>query len=95
MSAPPVTVYTKDHCPYCVRAKALLTRKGVPFEEIDVEGRDDLRTWLVEATGQMTLPQIFAGGRALGGYSDLAALDGRGELDAILRGEAPPVDGAA
>jgi glutaredoxin 3 len=95
MSAPVVTVYTKDHCPYCVRAKALLSRKGVAFEEIDVEGRDDLRTWLVEATGQMTVPQIFAGERSLGGYSDLAALDARGELDPILRGEAPAAGGAA
>jgi glutaredoxin 3 len=93
VSGPRVTVYTKDHCPYCVRAKALLKRKGIAFEEIDAEGRDDLRTWLVETTGQMTLPQIFAGDRSLGGYSDLAALDARGELDPILRGEATGGDG--
>ena len=93
MTAPRVTVYTKDHCPYCVRAKALLGRKGVAFEEIDAEARDDLRTWLVETTGQMTLPQIFVGERSLGGYSDLVALDARGELDQILRGEAPGAGG--
>jgi glutaredoxin 3 len=94
MTAPRITVYTKHHCPYCVRAKALLARKGVAFEEIDVEERDDLRTWLVEATGQMTVPQIFAGERSLGGYTDLAALDARGALDPILRGEPSPADDA-
>ena len=87
MAAPKVTVYTKQHCPYCVRAKHLLARKGVAFEEISVEGRDDLRTWLVEATGQRTVPQIFAGERSLGGYTDLAALDAEGRLDPILHGE--------
>jgi glutaredoxin 3 len=87
MAAPDVTVYTKSNCPYCVRAKALLARKGVAYREIDVEGRDDLRAWLVEQSGQMTVPQVFAGERSLGGYSDLAALDERGVLDPILRGE--------
>lgn len=87
MSAPRITVYTKDNCPYCVRAKALLGRKGVPFDEIKVEGNDELRRWLVERSGQMTVPQVFAGERSLGGFSDLAALDDRGELDPILRGE--------
>ena len=86
MSPPRITVYTKDACPYCVRAKHLLTKKGIPFEEISVEGRDDLRDWLVEASGQRTVPQIFAGERSLGGYSDIAALDADGKLDPILRG---------
>jgi glutaredoxin 3 len=83
----PVRLYSKRTCPYCVRAKALLDRKGVSYEEIDVEGRDDLRTWLVEATGQRTVPQIFAGERSLGGFSDIDALDREGRLDPILRGE--------
>ena len=80
-----VKLYTKKNCPYCVRAKALLTKKKVPFEEIDVENDDALRTWLVEATGQRTVPQIFVGDRSLGGYTDVEALDQRGELDPILR----------
>lgn len=88
MSAPKITVYTKENCPFCVRAKALLARKGVAFEEIAVEGRDDLRTWLVEASGQRTVPQIFADERSLGGFTDVAALDKEGKLDPILRGEA-------
>lgn len=81
-----IRIYTKSNCPFCVRAKALLARKGVSYEEIDAEGRDELRVWLAEATGQKTLPQIFAGERSLGGFSDVDALDRKGELDAILRG---------
>jgi glutaredoxin 3 len=84
---PTVKVYTKSHCPYCVRAKALLDRKGVVYEEIDAEGDDALRTWLVEATGQRTVPQIFVDGRSLGGFTDIDALDRQGRLDPILRGE--------
>ena len=82
-----VKVYTKRNCPYCVRAKALLDRKGVAYEEIDAEHDDALRSWLVEKTGQRTVPQIFVGERSLGGFSDVDALDRQGKLDAILRGE--------
>jgi glutaredoxin 3 len=80
-----VRVYTKKNCAYCVRAKALLSKKNVPFEEIDVESDDELRTWLVEKSGQRTMPQIFVGDRSLGGFTDIDALDRKGELDAILR----------
>jgi glutaredoxin 3 len=86
MPAPSVTVYTKHNCPYCVRAKRLLEKKGVAFVEIDVEGDDALRTWLREKTGQMTVPQVFVGERSLGGFSDVDALDRQGQLDPILRG---------
>ncbi len=88
MSAPKVTVYTKQSGPFCVRAKRLLEKKGVAYEEIGVEGDDALRRWLVEKTGQMTVPQIFVGERSLGGFSDVDALDRDGKLDPILRGEA-------
>jgi glutaredoxin 3 len=90
MTSPKVTLYTKENCPFCVRAKALLARKGVAYEEIPVEGKDELRTWLVEATGQRTVPQVFVGERSLGGFTDVAALDKEGKLDPILRGEAGP-----
>ncbi len=88
MPAPKITVYTKQNCPFCVRAKRLLDRKGVAYEEIDVEGSDDLRLWLAETTGQRTVPQVFAGERSLGGFTDVEALDREGKLDSILRGEA-------
>ncbi len=87
MPAPKVTVYTKRSCPFCVRAKRLLEKKGVAYEEVDVEGNDDLRIWLAERTGQKTVPQVFAGERSLGGFSDVDALDRDGKLEPILRGE--------
>jgi glutaredoxin 3 len=87
MSAPKITVYTTQSCPFCVRVKRLLEKKGVAFEEISVEDKDDLRDWLVEATGQRTVPQVFAGDRSLGGSSDLDALERDGKLEAALRGE--------
>lgn len=85
---PQIKLYTKQQCAYCVSAKALLQRKGVAFEEIDVENDDALRRWLVEASGQRTVPQIFVDGRSLGGFTDIDALDRQGKLDPILRGEA-------
>lgn len=85
---PTVRLYTKRNCPFCVRAKALLDRKGVTYQEIDAEGKDELRVWLAEATGQRTVPQIFVGERSLGGFTDIDALDKQGKLDPILRGEA-------
>ena len=88
MPAPQVTIYTTAYCPYCLRAKRLLDKKGVVYQEIDAEGKDELREWLVERTGQQTVPQIFVGDRPLGGFSDIDALDRRGQLDPILRGEA-------
>jgi glutaredoxin 3 len=88
MAAPKVTVYTKQNCPFCLRTKRLLDKKGVPYEEIPVEGKDELRTWLAAQSGQMTVPQVFAGDRSLGGFSDVDALDREGKLDPILRGEA-------
>ena len=85
-----VEIYTKKVCPYCVSAKRILDRKGVRYREIDVENDDEKRAWLVEVTGQKTVPQIFAGGKPLGGFSDIDALDKAGGLDPILRGEASP-----
>jgi glutaredoxin 3 len=82
-----VQIYSKQQCPYCVRAKGLLDRKGVAYEEIDVENDDAKRAWLVEATGQRTVPQVFVDGRSLGGFVDIDALDKAGKLDPILRGE--------
>ena len=81
----PVEIYTTPFCPYCVAAKRLLTKKGVTFTETDV-GRDpDLRKAMTQrAGGRRTVPQIFIGGRHVGGSDDLHALDHRGQLDALL-----------
>ena len=58
--------------------------KGVTYERVDVDGDHATRAWLREATGQSTVPQVFIDGRSYGGYTDIAALDRRGELDELL-----------
>lgn len=85
MPAAEVVVYSTDYCPYCTRAKALLTHKSVAFTEVNVEDRPELRSWLVKASGQRTVPQIFINAKPVGGYTELASLDQRGKLDALLQ----------
>jgi glutaredoxin 3 len=82
-----VTIYTWTVCPYCVRAKDLLKRKGVSYEEINLDNKDEELTQLRKRTGFKTIPQIFIGDEFIGGYSDLAALDDKGELDPKLARE--------
>jgi glutaredoxin 3 len=79
-----VKIYTREYCGFCTAAISLLRGKGVPFEEIDATGDDKTRAWLAEVTRQSTVPQIFIGGVSIGGFSELRALDQRGELDALL-----------
>jgi glutaredoxin 3 len=81
----PVKIYTTTYCGYCVRAKDLLTRKGVKYEEVDVTGNDEMRAKLVEMSGQRTVPQIWVGDTHVGGYSDLARLESEGRLDPLLQ----------
>ena len=79
-----VQVYTWSNCPYCVRAKDLLKKKGVAFEEIDLDGKDSELMALRERTGLRTVPQIFIGDTMIGGFNELAALDSKGELNKML-----------
>jgi len=80
-----IVVYTKDYCPYCVKAKSLLTRKGAPFQEIDVIADPAaLKEMLDKSGGRKTVPQIFINGEPIGGCDDLYALDAAGKLDALL-----------
>jgi len=79
-----VQVYVTTYCPYCVRAKGLLNRKKVAFTEVNVDDDPKKRAWLVEATGQRTVPQIFIDGKSVGGSDDLHDLERRGELDKLL-----------
>ena len=83
---PPIQVYVTSRCPYCVMAKRLLDRKGLAYETIDVTGQAEKRVWLMEASGQRTVPQIFIGEKSIGGYTELAALNRSGDLDAMLGG---------
>ena len=82
---PKVEIYTTPICPYCLRAKALLKRKGVAYDEIDVTMVAGARDEMVErAEGRRTVPQIFIDGRHVGGSDELAALERAGKLDALL-----------
>ena len=80
-----VEIYTTPFCPYCYRAKALLARKGVSFEEVDAPHGSAARRSVIERSGgRTTVPQIFIDGRSIGGSDELAALEGAGKLDALL-----------
>ncbi|MCC6640235.1 MAG: thioredoxin-disulfide reductase [Deltaproteobacteria bacterium] len=77
-------MYTKRICPYCERAKHLLSRKGQTWTEIDIEADPARRAEMIERTGQRTVPQIFVGDRHVGGSDELQALEEKGELDSLL-----------
>ena len=80
-----VEIYTTRYCPYCISAKALLTRKKAPFIEIDVSGDPPGRAKMVErSNGRMTVPQIFIGSTHVGGSDDLHELERAGKLDPLL-----------
>lgn len=79
-----VQVYSKSSCPFCIRAKDLLKNKGVAFEEINLDGKDAELIALKERTGLRTVPQIFINGQLIGGFSELTALDSKGELNKML-----------
>ena len=80
-----VEIYTKMTCPYCIRAKMLLKQKGVEIEEVRVDfGGEKKQEMIQRANGRMTVPQIFIGGRHVGGCDDLFELESAGELDELL-----------
>lgn len=79
-----VLIYSKTYCPYCDRAKALFKSKGVAYDEVMLDDKDDEFAKLKQKTGMMTVPQIFIGETLVGGYSDLATLERDGKLDAML-----------
>ena len=86
---PEIEIYTTPLCPYCWRAKHLLSSKGLTFTEIDLWRESGRRAEMVErADGRTTVPQLFIGGRAIGGSDELAALQASGDLDELL-GAAP------
>jgi glutaredoxin 3 len=81
---PDVTIYTTSWCPYCRAATDLLRRKGIAFEEIDVERTAGARSEMVGRAGRTSVPQIFIGERHVGGCDDLYALDGARKLAPLL-----------
>lgn len=85
MTAPTIDIYTKFACPFCVRAKHLLDKKGAAYNEYDItlggEKRDEM---IGRAPQARTVPQIFIGDTHVGGSDELAALEAQGKLDALL-----------
>ncbi len=79
-----VVIYSKDPCPYCVRAKAFFDNKGIAYEEIDLTDKPEEIQAIKDKTGWRTVPIIMINGKLIGGYNDLKALDEEGKLDALL-----------
>ena len=80
-----VEIYTKWTCPFCARAKALLNKKGAAFEEYEISRDREKRSEMIERSGgRTTVPQVFIDGKHIGGSDDLAALETKGGLDALL-----------
>ncbi|AFJ03150.1 Glutaredoxin 3 [Methylophaga frappieri] len=79
-----VTIYSTAQCPYCVMAKQLLDRKGIAYNEIRIDESPEKRQEMMQKSQQRTVPQIFINDQAIGGYTDLVALDRANELDKML-----------
>jgi len=84
-----VTVYTTAMCPYCVAAKALLQKRGIAYDEINLSRDPDNRLQLADLTGMATFPQIVIDGQPIGGFEELKAADRSGRLAELLTAEEP------
>ncbi|MBT8456518.1 MAG: glutaredoxin 3 [Rhodobacteraceae bacterium] len=83
----PIEIYTSPFCGYCHAAKRLLAKKGASYSEIDISRQPDLRQEMMgRAHGRHTVPQIFIGGKHVGGCDELYELDRAGKLDTMLAG---------
>ncbi len=81
-----VEIYTKQLCPYCTAAKALLEDKGVAYEEIEAEFDEERTAEMIRRSGgRSTFPDVFINGEHIGGFDDLSALDQEGKLDELLQ----------
>jgi glutaredoxin 3 len=81
-----ITVYTTDPCPYCRQAKALLAKRGLTYDEINLAMDADGRAELALRTGMMTFPQVIIGEEVIGGFTELAAADRSGRLAELVAG---------
>lgn len=81
-----VLIYTRDHCPYCDRAKWLLDKKQIVYTEIDITHDTNKQTEMIEKSHRKTVPQLFINDTSIGGCDDLYALDAAGKLDLLLKG---------
>ncbi len=84
-----VEIYTWSTCPFCIRAKALLTKKGVQFTEYCIDGDEEARDKMAQrANGRRSLPQIFINDQHIGGCDDLYSLEFNNQLDLVLQSRA-------
>lgn len=77
---PKITIYSTPNCPYCMRAKTLLTSLGVQFETIDLSENEELRDEVQKKYQWMTVPMIVVGDEFLGGFDDISKLHAEGKL---------------
>jgi glutaredoxin 3 len=82
---PKIVIYTKDICPYCTKAKALLQKKQVQFSEIKVTSEQIKAEMVAKSNGRLTVPQIFINDQHIGGCDDLYALESANKLDYLLK----------
>jgi glutaredoxin 3 len=86
MTQTAVTLYVTDWCPYCQRAKNLLTQKNLIFNEVNIDDDAKFREEMIARSNRRTVPQIFVGDKHVGGCDDLFELDRSGELDRLIQG---------
>lgn len=79
-----ITIYTSRYCAYCSAAKHLLESRDYEFDEINMEGDQELMLQIMQKSGQRTVPQIFVGEKSIGGYQELLASTASGEFDALV-----------
>jgi glutaredoxin 3 len=82
-----IVIYTTPSCPYCADAKELLNKKGVKYEEIQVDKDPDKLAEMVKLSNKRSVPQIFINNKSIGGFDDLSKLATSGELYALLKNE--------
>ncbi|MGQ3892460.1 glutaredoxin 3 [Legionella sp. CNM-4043-24] len=79
-----VLMYSTAYCPYCIRARALLDKKQVSYQDIRIDEHPEKRAEMMALSGRHTVPQIFINDEAIGGCDDLHALESTGQLDKLL-----------
>jgi glutaredoxin 3 len=79
-----ITMYTTRFCPYCMRARQMLDDKNVAYTDLAVDNDPQLRTEMMQRSGQRTVPQIWVGEQHIGGFDDMYLLERQGQLDTLI-----------
>ena len=83
-TSPTITIYGSETCAYCTAARMLLKKKGLDYDDVVVSGNPDSRREMIARSSSESVPQIFIGEQAIGGFDELYALEKSGELDRLL-----------